>query len=70
MYCGECGKPCHQDLVDFGIGPGEYWGTPFVDRNEQWVSDCCEATVFDDEELTIETDPPEPPEREYDNDDW
>ena len=56
MFCGECKKECSPIIVDFGIGPYEFWGGKFVDTNEQIVSDCCEAEIFEDEECTIEAD--------------
>ena len=60
MYCGDCGKVCSQKLVDMGIGPYEFWGRPGFDTNKQWVSDCCESTVFEDEELGHQADDPDP----------
>lgn len=60
MYCGSCGDPCDQTLVDMGIGPYEFWGTPGHDVNKCWVSDCCEATVYESEALYIEADDPDP----------
>ena len=59
MYCGECGKHCDQVEFDFGIGPYEFWGRRGVDTNQQWVSDCCEAKVFEDEDLRVEEDEPD-----------
>lgn len=58
MYCGSCECPCEQTLVDMGRGPYEFWGRPGIDVNEQWLSDCCEVTVYDDRNLTIESDIP------------
>ena len=45
FICTDCGKPCHAGIVDFGIGCYEYWGAKGVDKNEQFVSQCCEAPV-------------------------
>ena len=56
MYCGGCGEPCDMIEVDKGIGPYEYWGTPGRDVNKCWVSDCCEETVYENRDLTIESD--------------
>lgn len=47
--CTECNEPCHVVVVDFGIGPYEFWGQKcnHVDKHE--VSDCCEAEVVERE---------------------
>jgi len=42
-FCVECGKPCGWRLVDFGIGPHEYWGYVGCHSDVQPASDCCEA---------------------------
>ena len=42
--------------VDQGIGPYEFWGRKGFDSNLQWVSNCCEAQVYENEDLTIEDD--------------
>lgn len=47
-FCQECHEPCDVTLVDFGIGPYEYWGQRCNDTNKQMVSDCCEATCLDE----------------------
>ena len=47
-FCQECGEPCDITLVDFGIGPHEFWGQRGNDTNKQMVSDCCEATCLDE----------------------
>lgn len=49
-YCTECGKQCKGTVLDFGIGPYEYWGQHCVDTNKQFVSECCEADVSDNPE--------------------
>ena len=60
MYCGGCGNVCEQKLVDMGIGPYEFQGRVGFDSNKQWVSSCCEETVYENEDLTIEEDEPDP----------
>ena len=44
MVCPGC-DVINPDMewVDFGIGPGEYWGAPFCDVQECYVTRCCEA---------------------------
>lgn len=54
MFCGECKKECSPIVVDFGIGPYEFWGAKYVDSHPACVSDCCEAIVFTDEECECE----------------
>ncbi len=44
--CEACKGGCDPKVVDFGIGPGEAWGAPFVDSDKQVASDCCEAPVL------------------------
>ena len=51
-FCEDCGQPCRAKLIDVGIGAYEYWGDKSVDSNKVWASDCCEASVFQDAELT------------------
>lgn len=51
-YCEECGQPCTAVLVDFGHGEPRYHG----DVNEQWVSHCCDAPIYEDEDMTIEVE--------------
>lgn len=55
-YCGNCGKVCEMVQRDMGIGPYEFWGRKGFDSDLQWVSECCEATVYENEDLTIEDD--------------
>lgn len=47
-YCESCGKGCTAVLADFGIGVYEYCGARGLDRNEQWVSPCCEVPVLEE----------------------
>ena len=51
MYCGECKKECNAHTEDQGIGPLEVWGRKIVDTDIVLVSDCCDAQVFEDEDL-------------------
>ena len=60
MYCKGCGKVCEQKLVDFGVGKYEFWGRVGFDTDKRYVSDCCEETVYENEDLTIEEDNPDP----------
>jgi hypothetical protein len=48
LTCSCCGRVCDGEWVDLGIGHYEFWGQTGVDKNEQFVSDCCEAMVLDD----------------------
>jgi len=47
-YCGECGLPCKAVIIDFGIGPYEFWGAPGIDIDNRLVSDCCNAEMYFD----------------------
>jgi len=51
-YCEVCKEECIAKIVDYGIGPYEYWGATGVDSDLHAVSDCCEGFVFRDQELT------------------
>jgi hypothetical protein len=62
MKCEDCGRPTNGQWVDFGVGPGEFWGRPFCDVNWQWVSECCEGDILDENGNLI--DPPEEGEDE------
>lgn len=46
--CSACGEPCKGIVMDFGIGPYEYWGQRGFDSNPRYVSNCCEADVLMD----------------------
>lgn len=50
-YCGDCGKECDWQTLDYGIGAYEFWGSRGVHVNMQTVSTCCEGDVFRDSEL-------------------
>lgn len=45
--CTECNEHCSTKVVDFGIGPYEYWGAQCNDVQLCLVSQCCEAEVRD-----------------------
>ena len=50
-YCGDCGRECKAVVADFGIGTYEFQGSVGHDVRKAVVSDCCDARVFEDEEL-------------------
>lgn len=52
-FCGDCGMPCRPFEEDFGFGPYEFQGHPGIDKDVRVVSDCCEACVFTNWELTV-----------------
>ena len=57
LVCKCCGEECRAVLVDFGIGPYEYWGSREFHTDVQRVSDCCEcdyATISPEAESTDE----------------
>lgn len=60
LLCSACGEVAEGTSVDFGIGAYEYWGSKGVDRNVQWVSRCCEATLLENTPGKPEASPPEP----------
>lgn len=60
LLCSACGEVAEGTSVDFGIGAYEYWGQRGVDRNVQWVSRCCEATLLENTASKSEASPPEP----------
>ena len=62
--CTACGEACAGKVFDFGIGRGEFQGTPFNDIQREWVSDCCEAPMIDPE-TGGEADAPDDPRNEY-----
>jgi hypothetical protein len=45
--CSECKQDCAGHWVDFGIGPYEFWGVVSVDKDEHYVSKCCDAEMDD-----------------------
>lgn len=53
-YCSACSGAAEPVQRDFGIGHYEHHGTCGIDRNIKTVSDCCEATLYEDASLTIE----------------
>lgn len=58
--CSACGEVAAGTFADFGIGVYEYWGQRGVDRDVQWVSCCCEATLLENTAQKREASPPEP----------
>jgi hypothetical protein len=68
-FCQACGNIDSGHFADFGIGAYEYWGAKGVDRNVQWVSTCCDATLLENTPGKPEASPPEPDygERDYDD---
>ena len=51
LYCGECGKECDWQTLDYGIGSYEFWGARGVDTNLHTVSVCCEGDLYLDADL-------------------
>ena len=68
-FCQACGNIDSGHSVDSGIGAYEYWGAKGVDRNVQWVSTCCDATLLENTPSKPGASPPEPDydERGYDD---
>lgn len=56
-YCNECKQECKGKWVDFGIGSYEFWGARGIDTRMAFVSECCEADVFEDEECKVPFNP-------------
>lgn len=54
--CEECKQPCTGSNTDLGIGPTEFWGSVANDVLIKYVSDCCEATMFEDVEINEDGD--------------
>ena len=46
--CSECGEENEGQLLDFGIGSYEYFGSRGFHSDVQFVSTCCEADLLDD----------------------
>ena len=61
-YCSLCGRQDKGAIINCGIGPGEAWGKPFNDVDMRYLSTCCEAVLFDNRDMQVEADWPEPPE--------
>lgn len=51
--CSECGNACRATMVDFGIGPYEYWGSKCVHVDLRPASPCCEAEVVEGGETVV-----------------
>jgi hypothetical protein len=49
MKCSECDQPCQGHWVDFGLGVIEFWGAMSTDKDEQYVSACCDATMEEED---------------------
>jgi len=49
LYCTECDQECRENYIDGGIGAYEFWGAKGYDSRPVIVSDCCEASIRDDE---------------------
>lgn len=50
-YCGECGKECDWQELDYGYGVTEYWGSISNHSIIMKVSKCCEGDLYADSEL-------------------
>ena len=48
-YCCECKEACSVRWEDEGIGSYEYWGAKGIDVDWQAYSDCCDASVTDED---------------------
>lgn len=62
MYCGECGNECEGHAGDDGFSY-EYQGIRGYHAQPWVASECCDATLYTDEELRHEYD-----FRQYEND--
>jgi hypothetical protein len=51
-YCGECQQECRAVVRDFGAGKLDIGGRTVYDSQKALVSDCCDADLFEDEELS------------------
>lgn len=54
MYCKNCKQECEGIWVDFGTGPGEFWGAPYNDVQMSFVSDCCEDDIISESGRPVE----------------
>jgi len=67
-FCGECRQECETSVEDVGIGEHEFWGAKGNDVRHVLLSACCDADVFDDEELRVNAEiPPDPHEPDPDD---
>lgn len=69
--CSACHEPCEVIVVDFGIGPYEYWGATGIDSRPEAVSNCCDAPVYDESghritENDVQEDSFDPPMQDED----
>ena len=44
--CDSCGRECELAMVDFGIGPYEFWGAKGCHVDKAGASVCCESTNY------------------------
>lgn len=51
--CSQCGRACTATVVDFGIGPYEFWGHLGDHHDYQQVSPCCEAVCVEGGEKVV-----------------
>lgn len=51
--CSDCGRACTATMVDFGIGPYEFWGDRGVHHDYHAASPCCEAEVVEGGEKVV-----------------
>ena len=54
--CTTCNKECDGKWIDVGIGPYEFWGQKCTDKDVQYLSECCEAEVIDEDGATVTGD--------------
>jgi hypothetical protein len=52
-------------LMDFGIGPYEFWGARGSHHDWTWVTQCCEAGLVNCWGEPCVYEPPEGPEKEW-----
>ena len=57
-WCGSCKEECDAHVEDQGIGHYEFWGATGHDSRICYVSDCCDAAVYDDRDCRIESEIP------------
>ena len=47
--CSDCGNPCEPIVIDTGIGGYEFWGQRGIDSHKEVLSNCCQASVKNEE---------------------
>lgn len=55
-WCEECGEECEPVRSEVGIGAYEAWGYRGYDGGYQWVSDCCSASLLEEDPSEEEED--------------